>query len=133
MSIGERQLTTPKLPLLTAVALNGAAGTRTFTIDNSEGYSRLRLYSQFTHANTGTLTSAFTASYDSGTTLYTIMDDGATLGAGNAYVTASLSADADQTFSIDVRGMPYISCVVVHGGSPASGDLLTVTGYLVAE
>lgn len=113
---------------LSDVALNGAASTRTFTVD-ARGHQRVRIYVAYTHSNNGALTLTLTDSPDQGTTYFTPYA-GSTLVADNTQATGSLSADASYSFEWTVRGMKDLKFVISHGGSADANDVVTVSYVL---
>lgn len=127
--------------LLNAVALNGGAGARTFTVAGLDGFRTLSLDPQYTWANNGTLTftctgkSAASATstptptpVDTTLTTCSTAAGTCTLNFGGVVVTPSLTANKNFTFQLGIAGQSSITCVVVHGGTPGAGDILTVTG-----
>ncbi len=128
------------LTLLDGVALNAAAGTRTFSWGNNRaiGYKNFVFWVEYTHANNGTLTLTCTHSHDENVSDYaptTCASSGGTctLSFGGVFVTPSLSADQNYKGRMGIDGARDFSCVIAHGGSPAAGDLVTIKGYLTAE
>lgn len=122
----------------TGVALNGAAGTRTFTVDDLDGFDQVTLGIQFTHANNGTLSFTCTGvsptalgvtSVSTTLTTCSVSAGNCTLNLGGVWTTATtLTADTDFNFPIGVTGEEKVTCVVAHGGTPAAGDTIIVTG-----
>lgn len=127
---------------LDAVALNGAAATRTFVISTdsdqnsntgstANGYMAIHFWVDFTHANNGTLTLTCTvgpssADNDYTPTTCTVASGTCTLNFGGVIVTPSLSADKKYEASMLILGNRDVSCVMAHGGTPAAGDIVTV-------
>ena len=137
--------------LLDAVAMNGAAATRTFSILSSNTnpqaclprkYAQLVLTASFTRVNTGTHTYTCTVSGSGQSTAAlatyapTTCTEGAgtcTLSWGGVFVTPSMAASKDYAFRFGHRGYPNVKCVVEQSGAPGAGDVLTVYGELVSE
>lgn len=131
--------------LLSAVALNGAAATRTFTVGPAltngtrlYNYSILTLRVAYTWANNGTLTVTCTegdtvATATATPTTCTVASGTCTLNYAGVFVTPSLTAS--KTFKIDMglTGSQALSCVVAHGGVPNANDKVTVSGVLLGE
>jgi len=130
--------------LLSDVALNAVAATRTFTIGPAlangkklEQYDRLALHFVFTHANNGTISAVVTegAAADSATgslTRKSWSGSTATLSFNETYITESLSADKSFSVLIETGGARALQVVVAHGGAPNASDKITVTGELLA-
>ena len=126
--------------LLNEVALNGAAGTRTFEVAKLGGWDVLRLDVQFTHNNNGALTVTCTGlsaraadnstvnQVDTQRSVCSFSGAACTLALSTTWATASLSADTDYTFSIDVSADEELNCVIAHGGSADADDKVTITG-----
>lgn len=127
------------------VALNGAAGTRTFTWPcgtgggwpEALGYATLVMFVDFTHDNDGTLTLTCTVSDDGAAqfdpTTCSTSGGTCTLNFGGVFVTSSLSADKKYAVRMGIRGFRKGQCVLAHGGSAGSSDKATVTSYLISE
>lgn len=122
----------PSAPVteLSAVAMNGAAGTRTFTF-SAVGYARTVFYVSFTHANSGTLTLTCTASPDGNTTDHTLTVCNTSAGTctlvdAGIWVSPSLTGDKDYVIDAGVLGYRDVECVLVHGGSVAAADVVTL-------
>jgi len=135
---GPRHQHSQKISKLSAVALNGAAGTRTFTAD-VEGWDMAVFYLFFDYtATAGTITLTCTVGPDTTTYTYTpqvcTLSGGTCTGADSGIFThASMSADTRWSWRMGVRGYRYMSCVAAHGGTPAATDKITVDLVLVAE
>lgn len=130
---------------LNAVALNAAAGSRTFTIgprvENEDvlGYTELVLEHYFDYtANAGTITTACLVGRSTTTATFspttcTVSSGTCTVNLAGNFVTASLGADTRYVVRMRVEGYPVIKCTVTHGGTPGATDKITVTGYLLKE
>lgn len=123
---------------LSAVALNGAAATRTFSITNKLGFADIMLMAKYTWANNGTMTFVCTHSGDSNVTDYT--PSVCTLAAGvctmdwaGTWTTPTLTASKNFSLYIGMRGAKDVECVVTHNGTPGAGDLITVQYYAVTQ
>lgn len=127
---------TPRL--LNGVALNASEATRTFTIGGVAGYDILVISTQYTHANDGALTftctgksagatDASVTKVDTTMTTCSTSSGTCTLNWSGVVVTPSLTADKDFNFVLGILGEQSIKCIISHGGSPGSGDLVTVT------
>lgn len=114
-----------------------------FTIPESQscnlmGYDLLVLTMHFTHANNGALTTTCTVSDDAGVTdaaptTCATASGTCTLSFAGVFVTPSLTADKDYVIRADIGGYRHIECSTAHGGAPAAGDTLSVTGYLTVR
>ena len=114
--------------VLTAVALNAAAGTRTLTFDALEQqFSKVRVQVFYTYSAATTVTAAWTCSIDgtnyasdatescaSGTCTHYAKTDTYTTGAANASI----------SFDFDARTCRKAK-VVLGGASAGAGDLVT--------
>jgi len=129
---------------LSAVSLNAAAASRTFTVGPTLGrdslldYGTLVLEYTFTHANNGTISTTCTAGQTVATadkTLTTCVVSGGncTIQFGGVATTATLTTDKKWLWRLGIKGIKALSCVVAHGGTPAAGDVITVTGYVVTD
>lgn len=122
---------------LSAVALDGAAGTRTFTF-NPVGYARVIFYVDYTHSNDGTLTLTCTASDDGNTTDFALTtcteaSGTCTLNFAGVIVTPSLTTDKDFVAVLGVHSYRSVECVLEHGGTPDSADVATITYDLTTD
>lgn len=130
---------------LDAIALNGAAGTRTFTIgprlENQDllGFDELVLEHYFDFgAVAGTITTTCLVGRTVATATFspttcTTAAGTCTVNMGGVFVTASLSADTKWVVRMRIEGYPALSCVVAHGGAAGATDKITVTGYLLGH
>jgi hypothetical protein len=131
--------------VLSAVALNGAASTRTFTVgptvggDNLLQYKAIALDVDFTEVNAGAITitckqgqTVLTATHSMG--VCKIQTNGSCLlSMGGVVYTDTLSTSTNYSFVIGTNGAAAISCVVSHGGSPGATDLITIKGNLIGS
>lgn len=132
---------------LDAVALNAAAASRTFNIGAvsatntnpiAAGYRWLLLKIAFTHANNGTLTILCDDADDAtGTTNYTMTtcstaSGACTLNFVTGATTSTLTGDKNFSVRLDIAGHGFLECSVTHNGTPAAGDVVSVTAELVA-
>ena len=127
---------------LSVVPLNGAAGTRTFTIANLAGYATIQFWMNFDYtAKAGTVTTTCTGgptAVDNDYTL-TVCDPVAATGtcvvvsSGIMTSEGSLSADTKWDTRLGVRGVDNVSCVVSHDGTPGATDLISVKYIKIAE
>jgi hypothetical protein len=143
---GPTHLTLNKVGL-SAVAMNGAAGTRTFEVpvgaDGQPGaFSTVTFYFNFTHANNGIISLTCTGGPSQDTDDYTITvcDPASATGycdAANAGIlrsgTAALSASKKWIQRLNVLGVRSLTCVAAHSGAPAAGDKLTVTYNIITQ
>lgn len=124
---------------LNAVPLNSDSSLLTFRLDNPQGWSLLILHVDYTWANNGALTltcqstdtSDFSKLYD-----LQVCDNSSgtcTLNDSGVWVTTSLTASKKFSFPIGILGYRNLQCSIAHGGSPAAGDIVTITGYLVTQ
>jgi hypothetical protein len=130
---------------LNAVALNGLAATRTFTVgpkfenENVLGYTEIVLEHFFDYtANAGTITTSCLVGRTAATATFSPTTCTTSLGVcsvnlGGTFVTASLSSDTKYSVRMRVAGYPTIKCTVTHGGTPGATDKITVTGYLLKD
>jgi len=122
--------------LLSAVALNATAATRTLTVTQADllGHGLLVVYIDYTNSSATTVTMVCSASDDSGTKEFTIQS--CDVAAGNCtssdnLFTNAVSGDEDFTWRVDVLGFIHVTCIL--GGASADGsDLVTVTGYTLS-
>lgn len=135
---GARHICKPTPILLNAVAMNGAAGTRTAVVTDLDGYDVLLITSQFTHVNNGTLTYTITGKsalaadvipgqVDTTLTTCTVVAGTCTLNYAGVVVTPTMTGNKNFSFPIGISGETSVTVVVAHGGAPAAGDILTVT------
>jgi hypothetical protein len=124
--------------VLSAVALNGAAATRTAEITLNKRFTRITLTQAYTYSAATSVTLTPSKSIDGGTTYgqYTsksISDGVATVSAYTEVVTGTSSWAYETT--LDVEGVDKLKIVYSGGGTPGAGDLLTVkaTGTLVSQ
>jgi hypothetical protein len=128
---------------LTAVSLNGAAGTRTFTCGDDSGkslekYSKLLFVYSYTYAATGTITTTCTGGLTTSDATYalttvTLSSGTATLNWSGVSVTPSLTTNKKWGVVMGKSSWPVIKCVVAHGGTPGVGDVLTVGVFGISE
>lgn len=131
--------------VLTAVPLNGAASTRTFTVGPVVGGDTLLQYKSisfdvdYIEANAGAITitckqgqTVLTATHSMG--VCKIQTNGSCLlSMGGVVYTDSLSASTYYSFVLGTNGAAAISCVVSHGGAPNASDLITIKGNLIGS
>jgi hypothetical protein len=129
---------------LSAVSLNAAPASRTFTVGPTIGNDRLLDYGTlvmeiaFTHTNNGAITTTCTTGLTAATatktmTTCTVSAGDCNLQWGGVMVTPTLTTDTSWSQRLNIRGHPALSCVVSHGGTPAAGDVVTLTAYLVTD
>ena len=142
--------------LLDDVALNAAAGSRTFYVgprtmcdsatsatatctgDQLRGYAALRLELAFTHAANGAITLTCTEGATRATATFrpttsTEASGTYTLAMSGVVSTASLSTSASWAIVANIRSADVIKCVASHGGTATANDKLTITGWLIAD
>lgn len=131
--------TNGSLTLLNNIALNAAAGTRTFNLTRAQtkGYARLVLSKKRTRVAGTDLTMACTFSFDGGTTKveYTTCSYGTGDGICTHVPVTWLDPDdasENQEWSVDILGRGDIECVVTSTSAGAT-DFLTVLGVLVTQ
>ena len=154
-SIGPKHATVPSRngpkKVLDAVALNGAASTRTFTFGSvspavsgnhpAEGMATAIFWVDYTHANNGTLQFACTASHDDNATDYTVSTCSTASGkctlnfptSDIVFETPTLSGDKDFVFRWTMRGYRDLECSVTHSGTPSASDVLTLHLGFITE
>jgi hypothetical protein len=134
--------------VLSNVALNGTAATRTITLTGGSAtascplpltaYRHLDIYTAYTHSQNGALTWTCKVGSDSGSAVYvpttcTTSTGTCALNTGGVMATASLSAD----YYYDAGPMRIhalaIRCTISHGGSPGAGDLVTARVLLTTD
>lgn len=124
--------------VLSAAALNGAAATRTATIDLQKKYTRITVSTAYTYSAATSVTITPTTSIDGGTTYDSYTSEAITSGAAalSAY-TETLTGTASFTIkrTYDVEGCDKLKLVYSAGGSPGAGDLITVkaVGTMVGQ
>jgi hypothetical protein len=141
---GELCRSYPLGSLLTAVALNGAASTRTFVVGPTLGADSLRAFQkvvfdvEFTHANNGTITftclgtaTDTTANATRSISTCTLASGVCTLNWAGVIVTPSLTASKAWMHEQGTGGAGVLSCTVAHGGAPNGSDKVTVRGVAV--
>lgn len=142
--------------VLSAVDLSGAAGTRTFIIgprivasdytdstvtttgEQLRGFSKMQIEVKYSHNNNGTITTTCTGgatrtTATSSLTTCTVSSGTCTLNFAGVMVTSSLSADKDWLQYLGLNGENVVQCVIAHGGTPDSSDLVTVNVTLMAD
>ncbi len=124
--------------ILSAAALNGAAGTRTATLDLGKRFTRVTVSIRYTYSAATSVTITPTTSIDGGTSYdnYTselISSGAAALSAYTETLTGTASFQIKRGY--DVEGCDYLKLVFSGGGSPGAGDLITAraVGTLVAQ
>ena len=150
IAIAEPATTTPaelsdgSRNLLDDVALNGAAGTRTFTLGPQIGagprqlaeFRTLVLEVDFTHDQDGTLSIACTEGQSTSAADFDLTTTTCSSGtcslhfAGTVTTNSTLTADKKFAHRVGITGFKVIQCVVTHNGSPTASDKVTVTGFL---
>lgn len=124
--------------ILTAVALNGAAGTRTAIITLNKRFARVTLVQSYTYSAATSVTLTPSKSIDGGTVYASYTSKAITAGAAavSPYTeVATGTASWIYETTLDVEGVDAIKLVYSAGGSPGAGDLLTVRAVatLVAQ
>jgi hypothetical protein len=139
-----RHLTVPALPgsyltLLSNIALNASAATRTFTVskDNIHGMAKVVLTVKRTRVAGTDLTMTCTQSPDSGATKGTVQVCEYEAGTGTCthYTNtwrSGTSTTETLTWEIGVLGYGQLDCTFVSTSAGAT-DLLTVLGVLVTQ
>jgi hypothetical protein len=118
--------------MLSAVALNAAAGTRTATITIAKNWAKLRFALQFTHNAATTVTSQFTCSYD-GTTYYRRVTRECASGTCTVYEQSdslAVTGDVDFELEYDVRGCEKVK-LLLGGASAGASDLVTTQAVAI--
>jgi hypothetical protein len=114
--------------ILSAVALNGAAGTRTATLTLDKRFTRCTVVDDYTYSAATSVTITPTVSIDGGTTYGNITSESISSGAAeqSSYVvTETGTASWTQRHSYDVEGCDKLKLVYAGGGTPGAGDLIT--------
>jgi len=146
---GVRHATYDLGTLLDAVALNGAAATRTFTVGptlsnriNLVGFSTIGFDVNYTYSAGGVLTFTCTGTSGSGAaatyavntlTTCTTSAGTCTLNWAGVVNTPTLAADKKFNFPLGVSSLQSVKCAVSLSGSPAAGDIVTVKGTAIAD
>lgn len=123
--------------VLSAVALNASAGTRTFTITNglNKGMGWLSLQVQYTYSAATTVTLTCQGSIDQSSNLanFELCADssGVCTSSDRSFSRATAGASAKWLWLVDVRGADDVSCVL-GGANAGAGDLVTVKAKLIA-
>lgn len=118
--------------MLSGVALNASAGTRTATITIAKSWAKLRFGIQFTRSAATSVTSQFTCSYD-GTTYYRRTTKACSSGTCTLY---EQSDDNPQSTSVnfeieyDVRGCQKVQ-ILLGGASAGASDLVTTQAVAI--
>lgn len=121
------------------VAMNAAAGTRTFTVGPDIGRVKLASYSyivfefDFTHANSGNIVLTCSVGQTAATANKTpqVCSGSGTCTLNDAGIfSKAVTGDKKWSARMGIRGFLAMSCVASHSGSPAAGDKLTVVGYV---
>lgn len=126
--------------MLSGVALNATASTRTVTINlgdlpagrDGEGWGKLRFGIQHTNSAATTVTAQFTCSYD-GTTYYRRTTRSCASGTCSVYEqTDSNAVSGDQDFELeyDIRGCAKIQ-ILLGGASAGASDLVTTEAVVI--
>lgn len=123
--------------LLNAVALNAAAATRTFEVTEQEmaGYSVLALFVKFARSAATDVQMSCTASDDAGTTDYTLHSCAVAAGVCTSSAASwkyTTSSTGNWVWRVDTMGLPRVTCTF-SGTSGGANDLVTVTGYAIAQ
>jgi len=123
---------------LSAVSLNAAAASRTFTAgptscnDNMASYTYLVIEAAYTHSNSDDLVITCTVGGTVATATKTpqLCTGAGTCTANDAGI-FSKAVTGDKNFAVrmGIRGFPAVSCVASHATAGA-GDILTVIAYL---
>lgn len=120
---------------LNAVALNAAAGSRTFTIGPVDGFATIQFWFFFDYtAKAGVISLTCTGGPTSADKDYilTTCDSTSTEGECSAKTSGilksegQLSADTKWDGRLGMRGARYLSCVAAHDNTPGATDELTV-------
>jgi hypothetical protein len=132
--------------VLTAAALNGAAGTRTATIQLDRRFTRVTVSTRYTYSAATSVTITPTTSTDdlpsASATFDSITAESIAIAAGVATATLgtyveTLTGTASFTLkrTYDVEGCTWLKLVYSGGGSPGAGDLITAKaiGTLVTQ
>lgn len=129
--------------VLSSVAMNGAAATRTFTLSRNvlAGYGRILFWVDFDYATAaGAISLTCTAGpADADRDYQYTICNGTEVGGtcttnfAGVFTTVSLSADTKWLWVMDTMGVHALSCVAAHGGTPTASELITIKYTLVAE
>jgi hypothetical protein len=125
----------PVAKKLSAVVMNGAAGTRTFTITPGEGFGQVTFWMNYTFASVGniTLTCLGGPFSDEATYTPTVCTGAGTCTTADAgiFVTA-VTASKKYSLLMTTTGQRTISCIVEHSAA-AAGDIITIKVSFTAK
>ena len=120
--------------VLSAVAANAVAATRTFTVTNTGGSGgMLILWANFTWSAASAVTMTCSASNDAGATLYALQDGATAAGVQtltDAVKSKAVTASKKWPMRFDILGFSFVSCVYAATGGGAS-DLMTMRASVV--
>ena len=123
--------------LINDVALNAAAGTRTFALTEQDmrGYGILTVFVDFAHSAATDVQMVCSASDDQGTTDFPVQSCAVAAGvctSTDANWTKAVAGNDEWIWRVDIVGIPYLECVF-SGTSGGASDKVVVTGYLSAQ
>lgn len=119
--------------MLSGVALNAAAGTRTMTVTTARSWAKLRLRVAYTYSAATSVTLTPTCSYD-GTNFTAPVTRSCSSGSCEVAPHTDVetgTASFDLMFDYDVRGCQKFKVVFSGGGSPGAGDLVTTQAVAI--
>jgi hypothetical protein len=124
--------------ILSAAALNGAAGTRTATLTLDKRFTRVTVVTAYTYSAATSVTITPSVSIDGGTTYGSITSESITSGSAElSPYTEVETGTASWTYArtYDVEGVDKLKLIYSGGGSPGAGDLITAraVGTLVTQ
>lgn len=109
---------------------------RSFQVDNLLGFDSLCMTVEFTHANNGVLTLTCTVNDDGFETSKRATPTTCALANGTCniewagiFVTPSLTDDKTYKAVLGLNSDRGVECTIGHGGSPAAGDTVKITGF----
>jgi len=123
--------------LLSAVALNATAATRTITLteQNMRGFSVAALFIDFNRTAATDVSMTCTGSMDAGTTYFQFQSCDVSAGdctSTDASWTRTISANDEFIWRVDTMGIPRVQCLFA-GTSAGGSDTVTVSAYAIAQ
>ena len=120
--------------MLSGVALNAAAGSRTITINVRRSWAKLRLGVAYTYSAATSVTLTPSCLYEASGTAYALSTRNCTSGACELAPQTDVetgTASWTREIEYDVRGCHQFKVVFSGGGSPGAGDLITTEAVAV--
>lgn len=126
--------------LIDAKTLSGGLTSRSFAIEVA-GYKWLNVKVAYTYVTAGTITvlcDDVSSTAVKSNTHYTMTTSTTALGATTLYwdtgaTTPAFAASKNFSVKVKVEGRAFVECSLTHNNTPVAGDIVTVTGELIAE